>query len=201
MNNEEIYKYLYDDCDSDDDDDLGGDDDDDPGDDGLDTQWIHEVENQIICDDYSQFIKTDITSVSFVFVYLNPVNEIVNIDKCILSLTKPNSITQNEIFQLIQKKQRLAVGRKYYNFLCMCFYQFYINDDPKSVSRYLYSDGDGDGDGGDDDDGGDDGGDGADGGSTITEYTNILSIETIYFQPLIRMFHDMNSFTVVLFDD
>jgi hypothetical protein len=186
MNNEEIYKYLYDDCDSDDDDDdLGGDDDDD----GLDTQWIHEVENQIICDDYSQFIKTDITSVSFVFVYLNPVNEIVNIDKCILSLTKPNSITQNEIFQLIQKKQRLAVGRKYYNFLCMCFYQFYINDDPKSVSRYLYSDGDGDG------------ADGDDGGSTITEYTNILSIETIYFQPLIRMFHDMNCFTVVLFDD
>ena len=186
MNNEEIYKYLYDDCDSDEEDDPG-----DPGDlgDGLDTRWIHEVENQIICDDYSQFIKTDITTVSFIFVYLNPVNEIVNIDRCMLPLTTPNSITQNEIFRLIQKKQRLAIGRKYYNFLCMCFYHFYINDDPKSVSRYLYSDD------------GDDGDDGDDDGNKITEYTNILSIETIYFQPLIRMFHDMNCFTVVLFED
>ena len=194
MNNDEIYKYLYDDCDSDYDGDWydgggggGG------GDGGeLDTQWIDEIETQMICDDYSDFIKTDITSVSFEFVYLNLEKEIVNVDRCVLPLMKPNSITQNEIFQLIQKKQRLAVGRKYYNFMSLCFYHFYINDDPKSVSQYLYS-GDGDGDG--------DGDDGDGDTSNITEYTNILSIETIYFQPMIRIFHDMNCFTVVLFDD
>jgi hypothetical protein len=192
MATDEIYKYLYDDYDSDDDDNGGSGGGSDGGDGGLDTQWIHEIETQIICDDYSQFIKTDITSVSFEFVYLGLGKEIVNIDRCVLPLMKPNSITQNEIFRLIQKKQRLAVGRKYYNFMCMCFYHFYINDDPKSVSQYLYSGGDDSGDDGDDD-----GGD----RSNITEYTNILSIETIYFQPLIRMFHDMNCFTVVLFDD
>ena len=187
MNNDEIYKYLYDDYDGDWYDDGGG------GDGGgeLDTQWIDEIETQMICDDYSDFIKTDITSVSFEFVYLNLEKEIVNVDRCVLPLMKPNSITQNEIFQLIQKKQRLAVGRKYYNFMSLCFYHFYINDDPKSVSQYLYS-GDGDGD---------DGGDGDGDTSNITEYTNILSIETIYFQPMIRMFHDINCFTVVLFDD
>ena len=185
MNNEEIYKYLYDDCDSDvdDDDDGGG---------GLDTQWINDMETQIICDDYSQFIKTNVTSVSFEFIYLNTVKEIVNIDRCVVPLMRPNAITQNEIFQLIQKKQRLA--RKYYNFMCMCFYHFYINDDPKSVSQYLYSRGDAhDGDADDVDCDADDG--------NITEYTNILSIKTIYFQPLIRMFHDMNCFTVVLYED
>ena len=195
MNNDEIYKYLYDDCDSDYDDGIGGVGGGDGGVGGgvggvggeLDTQWIDEIETQMICDDYSDFIKTDITSVSFVFVYLNLEKEIVNIDRCVLPLIKPNSITQNEIFQLIQKKQRLAVGRKYYNFMSLCFYHFYINDDPKSVSQYLYSGDDGDGDGG--------------GDANITEYTNILSIETIYFQPMIRMFHDMNCFTVVLFDD
>ena len=187
MNTDEIYKYLYDDCDSDDDDDdVGG-----GGGGGLDTQWIHEIESQLMCDAYSQFIKTDITSVSFVFIYLNLAKEIVNTDRCILPLMKPNSITQHEIFQLVQKKQRLAVGRKYYNFLSLCFYHFYINDDPKSVSQYLYS---GDGDSADADDADDGDGD-------ITEYTNILSIETIYFQPMIRMFHDMNCFTVVLFED
>jgi len=188
MNHEEIYKYLYDDCDSDIDDDGvdGG------GGGGLDTQWINEMEIQIICDDYSQFIKTNVTSVSFEFIYLNTVKEIVTIDRCVIPLMQPNAITQNEIFQLIQKKQRLAVGRKYYNFMCMCFYHFYINDDPKSVSQYLYSRDDADTDvdaASDIDDG------------NITEYTNILSIKTIYFQPLIRMFHDMNCFTVVLYED
>ena len=192
MNNEEIYKYLYDDCDSDvdDDGDDGGDDGGGCGGGGLDTQWINEMETQIICDDYSQFIKTNVTSVSFEFIYLNTVKEIVTIDRCVVPLMRPNAITQNEIFQLIQKKQRLV--RKYYNFMCMCFYHFYIDDDPKSVSQYLYSkgaDGDVDGDADDADDG------------NITEYTNILSIKTIYFQPLIRMFHDMNCFTVVLYED
>ena len=190
MNNDEIYKYLYDDYDGDWDGDGDG------GGGELDTQWIDEIETQMICDDYSDFIKTDITSVSFEFIYLGLSKEIVNIDRCVLPLIKPNMITQNEIFQLIQKKQRLAVGRKYYNFMSLCFYHFYINDDPKSVSQYLYSGGD-DGDGGD---GGDGDGDGGDDGN-ITEYTNILSIETIYFQPMIRMFHDINCFTVVLFDD
>ena len=194
MNHEEIYKYLYDDCDSDIDDD--GDDDGGGGGGGLDTQWINEMETQLICDDYSQFIKTNVTSVSFEFIYLNTVKEIVTIDRCVIPLMRPNAITQNEIFQLIQKKQRLSVGRKYYNFMCMCFYHFYIDDDPKSVSQYLYSKGaDGDADSVDTDTA-----DTADDGN-ITEYTNILSIKTIYFQPLIRMFHDMNCFTVVLYED
>ena len=189
MNNDEIYKYLYDDYDGDWDGDGDG------GGGELDTQWIDEIETQLICDDYRQFIKTDITSVSFEFIYLGLSKEIVNIDRCVLPLIKPNMITQNEIFQLIQKKQRLAVGRKYYNFMSLCFYHFYISDDPKSVSQYLYSGGnDGDGDSDGDSDGDDD-------SSNITEYTNILSIETIYFQPMIRMFHDINCFTVVLFDD
>ena len=193
MNNDEIYKYLYDDYDGDwGDGDGGGDGGGGGGGGELDTRWIDEIETQLICDDYSDFIKTDITSVSFEFIYLGLSKEIVNIDRCVLPLIKPNMITQNEIFQLIQKKQRLAVGRKYYNFMSLCFYHFYINDDPKSVSQYLYS-------GGDDGDGGDGDGDGDDG--NITEYTNILSIETIYFQPMIRMFHDINCFTVVLFDD
>ena len=98
MASDEIYKYLYDDYDDDWD-----------GEEGigceLDTRWIHEIETQLICDDYSEFIKTDITSVSFEFVYLGLRKEIVNIDRCVLPLMKPNTITQNEIFQLIQKNK------------------------------------------------------------------------------------------------
>ena len=35
----------------------------------------------------------------------------------------------------------------------------------------------------------------------IIEYTSILSFDTIYFQPLIAMFHDLIEFTVVLYED
>ena len=33
----------------------------------------------------------------------------------------------------------------------------------------------------------------------IVEYTNLLSFDTIYFSPLISMFHDLIGFTVVLY--
>ena len=192
-----IRQLLYEDFDSDDEidpqiyGDGGGD-----GDGLLDTQWIREIETQIICDDYRDFIKTDITNVSFQFIYLNFNKEIVTIDRCILSLMRPNVITQNEIFQLIQKKQRVTDNdhRRYYNFMSLCFYRFYVNDDPKSVSQYLDS-GDGRGDGDGDGDGDEEV------GGSIVEYTNILSIEMIYLAPLIRMFHDLICFTVILFED
>ena len=35
----------------------------------------------------------------------------------------------------------------------------------------------------------------------IIEYTNILSFDTIYFRPVIAMFHDLIEFTVVLYED
>jgi hypothetical protein len=194
---DKITQYLYQDYDSDDEFDTvsvirgdGGDG--GCGDERLDTKWIHEIENQIICDDYIKFIKSDIDNVTFEFIYLNLNKEIVNIDRCVLSLMKPNAITQNEIFQLIQKKQRVPDRRKYYNFMSLCFYHFYVNDDPKSVSQYVCSDGGG---------GSGDELDYTEGGGNIIEYTNILSIETIYLKPLIRMFHDLNCFTVVLFED
>jgi hypothetical protein len=203
----DIKKYLYEDCDSDDEYDqlftFGG----LKGDGTLETDWIQDIETQILCYDYSQFIKTDITNISFDIIYLNMNKEIVIIDRCTLPLLRPNSITQNEIFQLIQKKQRLKETRKYYNFMSLCLYYFHINEDPKSVSQYLsYDDDDGMmGQGGDGDEDGDGDGGGGDGdgvgGGRIIEYTNILSIETIYFKPLIRMFHDMNCITVVLYED
>jgi hypothetical protein len=35
----------------------------------------------------------------------------------------------------------------------------------------------------------------------VVEYTNLLSFDTIYFRPLIAMFHDLIGFTVVLYED
>ena len=40
------------------------------GGDGLDTQWIVDLENQLILSDYEMILPADIRSVSFRFVYL-----------------------------------------------------------------------------------------------------------------------------------
>jgi hypothetical protein len=64
-------------------------------------------------------------------------------------------------------------------------YDFQLEDGNRSVAEYISSPG----------------------GSSdvefgrIIEYTNILSFDTIYFQPLIAMFHDLIGFTVVLYED
>ncbi len=186
----EYYNYLVDD---DDDDDY--DDNDDYADNGvenvsssgvLDTSWITEYEKMFLMDEYKQFIRSDVTRVSFQFIYLDSSKKDVVFMEPLFyySLLQPNQISQGEIFRLIQPRQRInGDKKKYYNFLYLCFYDFYLPDDFKSVAEYLSSDKVGN-----------------DGGRLI-EYTNILSFDTIPFRPLIHMFHDMITFTVVLFED
>jgi hypothetical protein len=58
------------------------------------------------------------------------------------------------------------------------------------LANFIQSDGDGGGSGG-----------GNGGGGTFTEYTNILSIDIIYFTPFIAMFHEFIGFSVFLYED
>jgi hypothetical protein len=151
----------------------------------LDTQWIRDYENDILFSEYELFLKSDITRVSFRFIYLD------RDKKCVLfvipaeaySLQRANQITQTEIFQIVHRHQKM--GKKYYNFHSLMLYDFQLEDGNRSVAEYISSPG----------------------GSSdvefgrIIEYTNILSFDTIYFQPLIAMFHDLIGFTVVLYED
>jgi hypothetical protein len=59
----------------------------------------------------------------------------------------------------------------------------------RSLANFIQSDGDGGGSGG------------GNGGGTFTEYTNILSIDIIYFTPFIAMFHEFIGFSVFLYED
>jgi hypothetical protein len=166
------------------------DDDDGSSDEGevdlLDTQWIREYENKLLLSEYESFLKSDITRVSFRFIYLD------RDKKCVqfvipaaesYTLQRANQITQSEIFQIIHRHQKM--GKKYYNFHSLMLYDFQLEDGNRSVAEYISSPG----------------------GSSdvefgrIIEYTNILSFDTIYFQPLIAMFHDLIGFTVVLYED
>jgi len=157
----------------------------------LDTQWIQEYESQLLHDEYQLFLKTDISRVKFDFYYLDRNKSCVD---CILpmtySLRQKNQISQSEIFSIIRTHQRS--NKKYYNFQSLLLYSFDFQDHCKDIVRSLANFIHLGGGGG--------GGDG-DGGGTFTEYTNILSIDIIYFTPLIAMFHEFIGFSVFLYED
>ena len=64
-------------------------------------------------------------------------------------------------------------------------YSFEIDEDVKSVAAFLVGDGDCDGDG----------------DGFMNEYSNIISIQTLYFKPIINLFHDISSITIILHED
>jgi hypothetical protein len=185
------YSLIVDDDDDDDDDECWGDGD---GDGGLDTQWITAYENDILLSEYRLFLKSDITRVSFRFIYLDRDKKCVKFVipmAGLYSLQRVNQISQSEIFQIIQRNQTPTTvmnggKKKYYNFHSLLLYQFQLEDDNviRSVAEYISSETETGGDFGE-----------------IIEYTNLLSFDTIYFKPMIEMFHELVGFTVVLYED
>jgi len=169
-------------------------------DDVLDTSWIQEFENKMLYDDYYPFLKDDITSIPIIFLYINKKREIVESLRYLAILTIPNQISQNEILHIMQKHQTRIISNHnkkqflYYNFHRMIHYSFYLNEDPKSIASYLlYDDADADAD--------EDAAGSYNYGSCIKEYTNIISIHTLYFKPLLNIFKDITSLTIILNED
>lgn len=156
--------------------------------DALDTTWINEIENTIMYDEYQQFIKSDITSVMITFIYINKSNEPVHTASIRVTLSVPNQISQDEILHIMQKYQMRVVYNErnkkqfiYYNFHSLLHYSFEIEEDVKSVAAFLVGDGDGD--------------------CFMNKYSNIISIQTLYFKPIINLFHDISSITIILHED
>lgn len=200
--NSEYYNFILDDSDGDSILDDGGD---EGGDEGyLDTQWITEYENQILLSEYELFLKTDIVRVSFQFIYLDRDKKCVEF---VVPMTDPyvlqhaNKISQNELLRIIHKYQNRS-SKKYYNFQSLLLYDFQMpengDNDVRWVSEYLSPPSSSSGlstitDTATNTDGDEYG--------RIVEYKNLLSFDTIYFRPLIAMFHDLIGFTVVLYED
>jgi hypothetical protein len=194
----EYHNFILDDSDGDSS--IGGEDDEGGDGDGgrdrddngyLNTRWITEYENQILLSEYESFLKTDILRVSFQFIYLDREKKCVDF---VVPMTDPyllqdaNKISQNELLRIIHKYQNLG-NKKYYNFQSLLLYDFQMpeNDDNdiRWISEYLSPSRD----------------DEYDEYGRVIEYTNLLSFDTIYFRPLITMFHDLVGFTVVLYED
>lgn len=156
----------------------------------LDTSWIHTIENNILYDEYSQFIKTDTTSLIITFLYINKNKDIVENVQYNYQLVVPNQITQDEILNIMQKYQmRVTYNERkkkvftYYNFYSLLHYSFQAQEDVKSVASYLASSTD-------EDDFGD-----------LKEYSNIISLQTLFFTPTLNLFHGIASITILLHED
>jgi len=177
----ENYKlFIIDDCDSD-----SGD-----GDGILDTNWITEYETEIMNDEYHLFLKTDIVRVGFEIFYLDRDKTCVErIIPLTYTLSRANQITQNEIFSIVQSHQKL--DKKYYNFQSLLLYkfdfQYNTNDIVRGLSNYIRDT--------------TTMGDNTHDACHFIEYTNLLSIDVIYFPPTITMFHDFIGFSVLLYHD
>jgi len=167
----------------------------------FDTKWIVDIENQILLSEYKLFLKTDIICISFQFVYLDSNKKSVQNVLPILApykyvLNKPNQISQNELLHIVHQYQSVRNKKKYYNFHSLLLYDFQMpessNNDIRWLSEYLGSV-----------DGINDSGERYDSHEygRVVEYKNILSFDAIYFRPLIEMFHDLISFTVLLYED
>lgn len=172
----------------------------------LDTQWITDIEHQILLSEYEPFLKTDIIYVSFQFVYLDQDKKCIQhvlplVRPYQYVLNTPNQISQAELLRIIHQYQSVRNKKKYYNFYSMLLYDFQMpdsnnttNNDVRWLSEYLgYRECEGCG---------------GEGGNInnneygrVIEYKNILSFDAIYFRPLIDMFHDLISFTVLLYED
>ena len=188
--------------------------DDDDSDDGqsligrdtLDTQWITDLENELMVKEYEMVLPTDILRVSFRFVYLASDKKTIEFTASYepsYILRRPNEISQSELFELIHRFQKKG---KYYNFLSLLLYDVRLPDrrngcsnDAQWLSSYLSdavsvpgasagagaSAGENDGDE----------------YGRVIEYTNLLSIDKIYFCPLVSLFHSLIGFTVLLYED
>jgi hypothetical protein len=172
----------------------------------LDTSWIQDIENDILYDEYCNFIIEDITSIPITFLYMNKKKEIVHSVRCDAKLKIPNQISQDEILYIMQKYQiRRGISSNknsimYYNFYSMIHYSFYVKEDPKSISYYLLED-DSDADSDADADTDVYKKNVASSSSSSCEYSNIISIHTLYFKPVLRLFNDISSLTILLIED
>jgi len=183
------YRFLLvDDYDSD----IDDSDDIDSNGDGsnIDTRWIVEYEQKILYDEYRLFLKTDVTTVTFEFYYLDHhrscVEQIVPVK---YSLKMANQISQHELFSIIRSYQH--VDKKYYNFHSLLLYSFDFQDNKckniiQGLTQYIQGAG---------------ASAGAGAGAEFIEYTNLLSIDIIYLSPVITMFHDIIGFSVMLYED
>lgn len=136
----------------------------------LDDDWINNFENTDKL--YKDFYKDDLYYVNLRVIYINRENEIEKLKQESFLMTKPNSITREEIIEILKKNS--IDNNKRYTLLSMLKYNIIL--EPDEIKLYLNNE-------------------------NYQDYLSIIkNIDSVVFNKSINMFHDLNDLILIYFE-
>ncbi len=136
----------------------------------LDDDWIRNFENTDKL--YKDFYKDDLYYVNLRVIYINRENEIDKLKQESFLMSKPNSISREEMLEILKKNS--IDNDKRYSLLSILKYN--IDLEPDDIKFYL-NNGDG------------------------REYlSSIKNIDSVVFNKSINMFHDLNDLILIFYE-
>jgi len=136
----------------------------------LDDDWITTFEKSDKL--YKDFYKEDLYYVNLRFFYINRENEIDKLKQESFLMNKPNSISQEEILEILKKNS--LDNNKRYSLLSILKYN--INIEPDEISSYLQN------------------------GENNNYLSIIKNIDAVNFDKSINMFHDLNDLIFIFYE-
>lgn len=136
----------------------------------LDDDWIITFEKSDKL--YKDFYKEDLYYVNLRFFYINRENEIDKLKQESFLMNKPNSISQEEILEILKKNS--LDNNKRYSLLSILKYN--INIEPDEISSYLQN------------------------GENNNYLSIIKNIDSVNFDKSINMFHDLNDLIFIFYE-
>jgi hypothetical protein len=136
----------------------------------LDDDWINNFETTDKL--YKDFYKDDLYYVNLRIIYINRENEIEKLKQESFLMSKPNSISREEILEILKKKS--IDNDKRYSLLSILKYNIVL--EPDDIKLYLYN-------------------------KSGDEYLSIMkNIDAVVFNKSICMFHDLNDLILIFYE-
>ena len=136
----------------------------------LDDDWINNFENTDKL--YKDFYKDDLYYVNLRAIYINRENEIEKLKQESFLMSKPNSISREEIFEILKKNS--VDNDKKYSLLSILKYNIVL--EPDDIKLYLNN-------------------------RNGDEYLSVVKhIDAVVFEKSINMFHDLNDLILIFYE-
>lgn len=136
----------------------------------LDDDWINNFETTDKL--YKDFYKDDLYYVNLRIIYINRENEIEKLKQESFLMSKPNSISRDEILEILKKNT--VDNDKRYSLLSILKYNIVL--EPDDIKFYLNN-------------------------TSREEYLSVIkNIDSVVFNKSISMFHDLNDLILIFYE-
>jgi len=137
----------------------------------LDDSWIKEFEQSD--KDYKNYYKEDVTFIRLNCIYINNQNIIEKIKEEVYFFKQNNFLSRDEVLTIIKRNN--IENDVHYNLLSILKYNITI--EPIYLKNYLKNN-----------------------NFSPNYLTSIKNIDSIYFQPTISLFHDINNLYIIFYE-